>query len=74
MRLIVLLLSMSTVVLYGYALAGLGGYFWGHGRMDYILWGLGLGTFLGAVSLYLVWKFHSAFFKEDGQEKTKDTE
>lgn len=55
MRHIVLFLSMGTVVLYGYALAGLGGYLLGRGRLDYIVFGLLLGS-LSAAAAILLWK------------------
>ncbi len=64
MRFFVMLLSMATVILYGYALAGMGGYLWGRGRVDYILWGLVAGTLCGLAALYL-WKTHpQAFFTD----------
>lgn len=53
MRFIVLLLSIGTLVAYGYALAGLGGYLWGKGSMDYIVWGLILGTLSAVIALIL---------------------
>ena len=55
MRHAVLVLSMGTVVLYGYALAGLGGYMMGRGRPDYIAFGLIFGTLSGAAAIFL-WK------------------
>ena len=55
MRQIVLVLSMGTIVLYGYALAGMGGYLMGRGRADYIVLGLGVGSILAASAIFL-WK------------------
>jgi phosphoglycolate phosphatase-like HAD superfamily hydrolase len=55
MRLFILVLSMACVALYGYAMAGYAGYSFGHGRPDYIAWGLSMGTLCGATALYL-WK------------------
>lgn len=55
MRIIVLLLSMGTVILYGYALAGMGGFLFGKGRMDYIVWGLSFGSITATAALWL-WK------------------
>jgi hypothetical protein len=55
MRLFILLLSVACVVSYGYALAGYGGYSFGKGRPDYIIWGLTVGTLCGAAALNL-WK------------------
>lgn len=55
MRQIVLVLSMGTIVLYGYALAGMGGYLMGRGRADYIVLGLGMGSILAASAIFL-WK------------------
>lgn len=65
MRFIVLILSMATVVLYGYALAGLGGFFFGRGRPDYIIFGLGAGTFSAAAALILWRKFLLMIEKEE---------
>ncbi len=65
MRLIVLLLSMGTVVLYGYALAGLGGYFLGKGRPDYIFIGLVMGSASAAAALLLWRKFLLQFEEKD---------
>jgi hypothetical protein len=55
MRIIVLILSISTLVLYGHALAGLGGYFFEKGRPDLIVTGLLLGTAC-AVSALVLWR------------------
>ena len=55
MRHIVLLLSMATVVLFGYALAGFGGYLINRGRMDYIVFGLA-GGFACAAAALALWK------------------
>lgn len=60
MRHAVLVLSMGTVVLYGYALAGLGGYMMGRGRPDYIAFGLIFGTLSGAAAIFFVEKIHAA--------------
>ena len=64
MRLLVTFLSAGTLILYGYALAGLGGYLFGKGRMDYIVWGLLLGSVTAAAALYLFKKHPEAFFKD----------
>jgi hypothetical protein len=55
MRTIVLLLCMVTIVSYGYALAGLGGYFFDKGRPDLIIIGLMAGT-ASAVAAILLWR------------------
>ena len=55
MRFIVLLLSMGSVVLFGYALAGMGGYLLGRGRIDYIVTGL-LGGFTAAIAALILWR------------------
>ena len=55
MRLVVLILSMGSVVLYGYALAGAAGFLLGRGRWDYVIYGLLLGTASAAGALFL-WK------------------
>jgi phosphoglycolate phosphatase-like HAD superfamily hydrolase len=55
MRLLILVLSMVCVALYGYALAGFAGHFFGRARLDYVAWGLGAGTLCAAAALSL-WK------------------
>lgn len=55
MRFGVLLLSITTLVLYGYALAGLGGFLWGKGNTFYIYFGLLGGTASALLALWL-WK------------------
>lgn len=67
MRIIVLILSISTLVLYGHALAGLGGYFFGKGRPDLIITGLFLGTAC-AVSALLLWKKYLNRIEEELRE------
>lgn len=48
-------LSITTLVLYGYALAGMGGYLMGRGRLDYIALGLLGGSATAGLALWL-WK------------------
>ena len=55
MRLFILVLSMTCVTLYGWALAGYAGYSFGRGRADYVAWGLSLGTLCALVAIHL-WK------------------
>lgn len=55
MRIVVMWLSITTLVLYGYALAGMGGYLLGRGRIDYIALGL-LGGSATAVTALWLWK------------------
>jgi hypothetical protein len=64
MRLVVTFLSAGTLICYGYALAGLGGYLFGRGRMDFIVWGLLAGTASALTALYLFKKHPEAFFRE----------
>ena len=72
MRFIVLLLSMGSVVLFGYALAGMGGYLLGRGRLDYIVTGL-LGGFAAAAAALLLWKkYLDMIFMEDTRGKGRD--
>ena len=46
---------MGSVVFYGYALAGMGGFLLGRGRLDYVLFGLLLGT-ASAIASLLLWR------------------
>lgn len=64
MRLIVTFLSVGTLIAYGYALAGLGGYLIGKGHPSYIVWGLLLGT-LSAVAALFLWRKHAREFYVD---------
>jgi len=65
MRLIVTLLSIGTLIAYGYALAGLGGYLIGRGHLSYIVWGLLLGTVSAAAALFLWHKHAREFYVDD---------
>lgn len=70
MRITVLLLCMTTIVFYGYALAGLGGYFFGEGRPALIVLGLAAGTVSAAVAL---WLWHRYLLDTEQRTiKTKD--
>ena len=71
MRQVVLLLSMGTIVLYGYALAGMGGYLLGRGRIDYILFGL-LGGSVSAWAALVLWKKYLVALDSE-EEKTENS-
>lgn len=64
MRLFITVLSMTSVIAFGYALAGYAGYALGHGREDYIVLGLALGFLAGFLSLWL-WKRWMPLFLEE---------
>ena len=64
MRLCITILSMTSVIAFGYALAGYVGYALGHGREDYIILGLALGILTGSLSLWL-WKRWMPLFLEE---------
>ncbi len=68
MRHIVLLLSMATVVLFGYALAGFGGYLINRGRMDYIVFGLA-GGFACAAAALVLWKKYLLDLEKEMRER-----
>lgn len=68
MRQFVLLLSMGTIVLYGYALAGMGGYLLGRGRIDYILFGLFGGSISAWAALFL-WKKYLLALDREWEER-----
>lgn len=65
MRLLVTALSVASVFIYGYALAGAGMYFIKGTHGSYILWGLLGGTFFAAAALILYRKFPDSFFAPD---------
>ncbi len=69
MRLIVTVLSMGTVVAYGYALAGLGGFLFGRGSLHYIIGGLIGGTICGAAAIILWRKNIAEFYVQDREEE-----
>lgn len=56
-RLLVLFLSFGTIIAYGYALGGLGGYMFGEGRPMVIAAGLLGGTAL-AVAALKIWRIY----------------
>lgn len=55
MRLLTLVLSITTLAFFGRALAGLGGFLFGRGRIDYIVQGLLLGCMTTAAAFW-TWK------------------
>ncbi len=65
MRLLVLLLSMATLVMFGYAIAGMGGYLLGRGRLDYIVFGLAGGVATACLALFLWKKNLHLYFYDD---------
>lgn len=65
MRLIVTFLSIGTLIAYGYALAGLGGYLVGKGHLSYIIWGLLLGTFSAIAAIFLWHRHAHEFYMDD---------
>ncbi|NLL37880.1 MAG: hypothetical protein GX256_10235 [Fretibacterium sp.] len=67
MRLFITLLSLGSMISFGYALAGYGGKLFGRGRTDYVVVGLIAGLTMAALSLYL-WKKYLPSFLEDVQE------
>ena len=74
MRLFITVLSMISVIAFGYALAGYAGYALGRGREDYIVLGLALGFLTGSLSLWL-WKRWMPLFLEEtdpGEEERSD--
>ena len=67
MRLTVLILSIATLVFFGYALAGVGGYLFGRGRPDLVALGLAGGVACAAASLYL-WRRFLCSIDEEGDK------
>jgi len=64
LRFTILLLSLGTLVLYGKALAGLGGYLAGNGRIDMIVLGLVGGTGTAVIALFLWKRYITEIYKE----------
>ncbi len=67
MRFTVLILSIATLVFFGYALAGVGGYLFGRGRPDLVALGLAGGVACAAASLYL-WRRFLCSIDEEGDK------
>jgi len=70
MRLTILVLSIASIVFYGHALAGLGGYFLDKGRPDLIIVGLTGGTSSAIFALWL-WKKYLTELEKELNEKKK---
>lgn len=71
MRTLVTGLSIATLIAYGYAIAGIGGFLLGKGRIDFITWGLTCGSICAALALY-IWKKHpEAFYEIDAIEESE---
>ena len=68
MRLFITTLSMSSVIAFGYALAGYAGYAFGRGRKDYIVIGIVAGILTGSLALWL-WKRWMPHFLEVSPEE-----
>lgn len=72
MRLLTLILSITTLALFGRALAGLGGFLFGRGRIDYIVQGLFLGS-LTTVGAFWAWKrYLKELDAEAGSRENRD--
>lgn len=70
MRLFITTLSMLSVIAFGYALAGYGGTLFGRDmRLDYIIFGLGLGFLFAGTALGLWYKHRDVFFMEISDEE-----
>lgn len=68
MRLLTLILSITTLALFGRALAGLGGFLFGRGRIDYIVQGLLLGS-LTTVAAFWTWKRYLKELDEEARSR-----
>ena len=71
-RFLVLVLSMSAVVFFGYAVAGLAGFLLGRGRSDYIIFGLLLGFASTAASL-LLWRHWLSLLEKEALHTADNT-
>ncbi len=69
MRFTVLILSIATLVFFGYALAGVGGYLFGRGRPDLVALGLSGGVACAAAALYLWRRFLCSIDEEEERAK-----
>ena len=72
-RLIVLVLSISTIVAYGYALGGLGSYAMGVPKPVPIALGLLFGTIFAAAALKL-WKAYLTELERESLNKSEDSD
>ena len=71
MRFTVLILSIATLVFFGYALAGVGGYLFGRGRPDLVALGLAGGVACAAAALYLWSRFLCSIDKEEEKNEER---
>ena len=75
MRLLTLFFSITTLACFGRALAGLGGFLFGRGRIDYIVQGLSLGC-LSTLAAFWAWRRYLEELetgeKPDPQKDTED--
>jgi len=73
LRLLTLVLSITTLALFGRALAGLGGFLFGKGRVDYIVQGILLG-FLAMAGAFWAWRRYLRELEhEPGPREEDDT-
>lgn len=71
-RLLVLVLSFGTLIAFGYALGGLGGYFFDRGRPLIIAAGLG-GGIVSALLALKIWRLYlDDLEKEDEETRLKE--
>lgn len=55
MHIAILILSILATIFIAYAVAGISGFFFGSGRMDFIVFGL-LGGIISGVSALILWQ------------------
>lgn len=72
-RLLVLILSISSVVAYGYALGGLGGFLLGRGSVTYVVLGLTGGTACALGALKIWREYLKEVFGEPPEEQGPPT-
>ncbi|EHM09340.1 hypothetical protein TheveDRAFT_0153 [Thermanaerovibrio velox DSM 12556] len=68
-RLLVLVLSISSVAAYGYALGGLGGFLLGRGSVTYVVLGLAGGTGCALLALKLWREYLKEVFGETPKQQ-----
>lgn len=71
MRLIILMLSMGSVVSFGYALAGYGVKFMGMGDVNwqYVIGGLASGGLCAFLAIFLWHRWMKFFFPDSGEQE-----
>jgi len=68
-HIVILVLSVLATIFIAYAVAGISGFFFGCGRLDFVVFGL-LGGIISGISALILWQ---KFFLPQPTKKEKDS-